>query len=469
MLAISQPVQQKANFNVKKFLKRLFGVSVALAAVGLVYLASTKQASQKNLAGASGSKRGVGQGDQPSPVLLGEAKLTDVPVLLEGVGTVKALNTVTVKALVEGKILKFNFTEGQFVKKGDVLAEIDPVPFQAALDQVVAKKQVDETQLFNAQKDLDRYSHITAGVIAQKTVDTQEALVRQLKSQVASDAAAVASAQAVLDYTKVIAPIDGRTGIRMIDAGNVSRTGDAGIVVLTQLQPISIVFTLPQQQLPQVAKAMAEGAVAIDAMDGDNKTTLDRGTVRVVDNQVDQTTGTIKLKAEFPNTKLQLWPGQFVNMRVLVDTLKQVVVVPTPAIQRGPTGAYVFIASADNKVSQRPVTIGLQNDARSVILSGVAAGDRVVTTGFARLQDGARISITAPSANGSEAASPVPRPAASNAPAEASATAMSATAPSPAGSQGDRSKRGEGRRRADGARPGAEAKSDTPAPASVPQ
>ncbi len=464
----------------KRFLKRIVGFALAFAAIGLVYFASTKQAQIKGIASAISGKRGGGAGggggDPPSPVLLGEAKVTDVPVFLEGVGTVKALNTVTVKALVEGKILKYNFNEGQFVKKGDVMAEIDPTPYQASLDQVVAKKQVDETQLTTAQRDYDRYKSITSGVIAQKTVDTQEALVRQLKAQVAADAAAVASAQTVLDYTKVISPIAGRTGIRLIDAGNVSRTGDAGIVVVTQLQPITVQFTLPQQQLPQIAKAMAAGAVPADAMDGDNKIALDKGTVTVVDNQVDQTTGTIKMKAEFPNAALQLWPGQFVNVRVLANTLRQVVVIPTPAIQRGPTGAYVFVASADNRVAQRPVTLGQQNDALSVALTGVTAGERVVTTGFGRLQDGARI-VVSPSSGGDGQRRPVASgtsDAGSSAPAsttQTTPTAATATVPPDAAERG---KRGDGKRRGDGegrrASGGtAEAKNDNSRPASSPQ
>jgi membrane fusion protein, multidrug efflux system len=465
----------KGGLAVKRFLKRIVGFALAFATIWLVYFASTKQAQIKGIAGAVTGKRGPGgaAGDLPSPVLLGEAKVSDVPIFLEGVGTVKALNTVTVKALVEGKILKYNFNEGQFVKKGDVLAEIDPTPYQASLDQVVAKKQVDETQLATAQRDYDRYKSITSGVIAQKTIDTQEALVRQLKAQVASDAAAVASAQTVLDYTKVISPLTGRTGIRTIDAGNVSRTGDAGIVVVTQLQPITVQFTLPQQQLPQIAKAMAAGAVPADAMDGDNKIALDKGTVTVVDNQVDQTTGTIKMKAEFPNTALQLWPGQFVNVRILANTLQQVVVIPTPAIQRGPTGAYVFVATADNRVAQRPVTVGQQNDALSVTLTGVAAGEKVVTTGFGRLQDGARIVATPPTGGGGQN-----RPVASGAPSTDAGTNPAATptptaaAPTAAPEAGERGKRGDGKRRGDGEgrRAGtAEAKSDNPRPASTPQ
>ena len=455
------------------FIKRLVVLAIAVGAAWLVYAASTRDTPLKGLA-TSGSKRGSqGNGDAPSPVLLGEAKLADVPVVLEGVGTVKALNTVTVKALVEGKILKYNFSEGQFVKKGDVIAEIDAAPYKAMYDQAVAKKQVDETQLFNAQKDLERYKSITAGVIAQKTVDTQEALVRQLTAQVAADAAAVASAQTTLDYTKVIAPIDGRTGIRLIDAGNVSRTGDPGIVVLTQLQPVSVLFTLPQQQLPQIAKAMAAGDVSVDVMDSDNKISLDKGKLTVVDNQVDQTTGTIKLKAELPNDKLQLWPGQFVNVRVLVETLKQVVVVPTPAIQRCPTGIYVFTSADGQRVQQRAITVGLQTDARSVVTSGLAAGDRVVTTGFARLQDGARISVTAPgSATGSEKRRPdktsQTEDAAPSTAAQPAAKAMTVSTPDASPAKDER-KRGEGKRRRDSAATGAEAKTETPGPASVPQ
>jgi membrane fusion protein, multidrug efflux system len=396
---------------VNTFVKRLIGTLLALSAIGVVVYASNKEAPLKGLAGFG--KRGGGapgsSTEFPSPVLVGEAKIADIPVLLEGVGTVKALNTVTVKALVEGKILKFNFAEGQFVKKGDVLVEIDAAPYQANYDQAVAKKQVNETLLANAVRDSERYAKVSAGVISQKVMDTQDALVRQLTAQVAADAAAVASAKTTLDYTKVIAPISGRTGIRLIDEGNVARTSDqAGLFVLTQLQPLTAVFTLPQQQLPQIAKAMALGPVAADAMDGDNKIVLDKGTVTVVDNQVDQTTGTIKLKAEFPNAKLQLWPGQFVNLRVLVDTLKQVVVVPTPAVQRGPSGIYVFVAKPDNTVAQRPVTTGMQTDALSVVLTGLSAGDRVVTTGFGRLQDGSKIYVAPPRTEGAPAAGAAP-------------------------------------------------------------
>jgi membrane fusion protein, multidrug efflux system len=389
----------------------MIGTLLALSAIGVVVYASNREAPLKGLAGFGkrGGGAGASGGDFPTPVLVGEAKLADVPVVLEGVGTVKALNTVTVKALVEGKIQKFNFAEGQFVKKGDVLVEIDAAPYQASYDQTVAKKLVNETLLGNAKRDSDRYSKVSAGVISQKVIDTQEALVRQLTAQVAADAAAVASAKTTLDYTKVIAPIGGRTGIRLVDEGNVTRASDqAGIVVITQLQPLTTVFTLPQQQLPQIARAMTAGPVAAEAMDGDNKVALDKGVVTVVDNQVDQTTGTIKLKAEFPNAKLQLWPGQFVNLRILVDTLTQVIVAPTPAIQRGPNGIYAFVVKSDNTVAQRPVITGLQTDKDSVIRSGLLAGDRVVTTGFARLQDGSKVYIAPPRTESAPAAGAQP-------------------------------------------------------------
>ena len=209
-------------------------------------------------------------------------------------------------------------------------------------------------QLDNAKRDLERYAQLGANVIAQKTIDTQRALVAQLTAQIQSDDAAIANAKAFLDYTTIVAPIDGRTGIRLVDEGNLVRASDAGIVVITEVRPISVLFTLPQQQLVQINQALAGGSVSLDALDSDNKTVLDRGVLQVVDNQVDPTTGTIRMKAEFPNTDLQLWPGQFVNVRVLIDTLKQVVVVPTPAVQRGPNGTFAYVV-ADRRQGGAPI------------------------------------------------------------------------------------------------------------------
>ncbi|MEQ1648461.1 MAG: efflux RND transporter periplasmic adaptor subunit [Hyphomicrobiaceae bacterium] len=384
-------------------LKRLIALLVAASAVGVVYYASTKgtnqvaqgQKGQKGGAGKSAS--GNGEGNAPTPVLVEAARLADVPVTLEGVGSVKALNTVTVKAQIEGKITKIAFKEGQQVKKGDVLVEIDDTTFRAARDQAAAKRQLTATQLENAKRDLTRYNSVASGVIAQKTVDTQRAQVAQLDAQLKADDAAIASTEAVLNYAVVRAPIDGRTGLRQVDEGNIVRGSDAlGLVVITQLQPLAILFTLPQQQLSQVVSAQNRTPVAVEALDSDNKRVLDRGSLLVYDNQIDPQTGTVRMKAEFPNANLQLWPGQFVNVRLLVDTLKNVVVVPTPAIQRGPNGAFVFVMNGPDKVAMKTVTVAQQTDTLSVVTAGLASGDQVVTTGFGRLQDGARVFVSPP-------------------------------------------------------------------------
>ena len=330
-------------------------------------------------------------GDGPVPVRIAPAVAADVPVYLETVGTARALSTVAVQPQVGGKLIEVLFREGQTVKKGEILARIDPSTYQAALEQAKAKVEQDEAQLANAKMDLERYVKIP-GAIPIKTVDTQRALVAQLTGQVASSKAAVDQAQVQLAYTSIIAPATGRTGIRQVDEGNIVM-GSAGmtIVTITQVQPIAVIFNLPQQQLSQVNRAAAKSTVVVEATEADNKTLVDRGTLQVVDNQVDQTTGTVRMKAEFPNSDLQLWPGQFVNVRVLIETLPQAITVPTAAVQRGPNGPFVYVAGADNKVSARPVTVPQQDDVRAVLASGVEAGDRVVTTGFARLKEGAEV------------------------------------------------------------------------------
>jgi multidrug efflux system membrane fusion protein len=328
------------------------------------------------------------------PVIAAQARLADVPVWLEGVGTAKARNTVTVRPQVDGKILSIDFKEGQDVKRGDVLAQIDPVTYQAQLDQAIAKKALDEAQLANAKLDLERYLKLSSNVVAVKTVDTQRALVAQFEAQLKSDEAAISNARAVLDYTTVVAPIDGRTGLRLVDVGNLVRASDAGIVVITEVRPISVLFTLPQQELPQINTARAERSLVVEAMETDSKAVLDRGALQVVDNQVDQQTGTIRLKADFPNAELQLWPGQFVNVRLLLKTLENVVVVPTAAVQRGPDGAFVYVVGDASKVTVRPVTVGQQDDTDAVIAKGLSASDLVVTAGFARLKNGAEVKVS---------------------------------------------------------------------------
>jgi multidrug efflux system membrane fusion protein len=306
------------------------------------------------------------------------------------------LNTVTVRPQVDGRLISVNFDEGQQVSRGYVLARIDPTTYQAAYDQTVAKKALDEAQLANARIDLDRYAKLAAtNSIAHQQYDTQKATVAQLEAQVRLDQAAIDNAKAILDYTDIKAPIDGRTGIRLVDQGNIVHASDAtGIVVITQLQPISILFTLPQQQLGEVNRAFAKTPLPVDAFGPDNKTVIDRGVLKVVDNQVDQTTGTIKLKGEFPNRDLQLWPGQFVNVRLLIDTLKQVTVAPTAAVQRGPNGTFVYVVRPDDTVAVRPVTVSQQDETQAVIGRGLQPDERVVTTGFARLKDGAQVAVT---------------------------------------------------------------------------
>jgi multidrug efflux system membrane fusion protein len=341
--------------------------------------------------------RGFRGADGPVPVIAAAVRLADVPVYLDGVGTSRALNTVTVRPQVDGKLISVAFKEGQDVKKGDILARIDPVTYQAQFDQAVAKKAQDEALLANGKIDQERYARLVASnSVPKQQLDTQNALVAQYAAQVNLDEAAIENARAILGYTNITAPLDGRTGIRQVDEGNIVHASDAtGVVVLTQLQPIAILFSLPQQQLGDVTRAQAKGApLKVDAFGADNKTVIDSGTLRVVDNQVDQTTGTLKLKAEFPNREFQLWPGQFVNVRLLVNTLDQVVVAPTAAVQRGPNGTFAFVVRPDATVAVRPINVARQDESQAVIASGLEADDRVVTTGFARLTDGSKVTVT---------------------------------------------------------------------------
>ncbi|HKA80485.1 MAG TPA: efflux RND transporter periplasmic adaptor subunit [Xanthobacteraceae bacterium] len=368
--------------------------ALVIAAVVVVYY--MPQVQQQAQVFTKGGRRGGPPSTEPVPVLVAAARAADVPVYLDGVGTARALNTVTVRSQVDGKLINISFTEGQDVPKGYVLAKIDPVTYQAQYDQAVAKKAQDEAQLANARLDQERYTRLVAtNAINKQQLDTQKALVAQLEAQVKLDQAAIDNARAILSYTDIVAPIAGRTGIRLVDEGNLVRASDTtGIVILTQLKPISVFFSLPQQNLAELNRGMAEGPLPVDALTADGKSALDRGKVLVIDNQVDQTTGTVKLKAEFPNANLQLWPGQFVNVRVLIDTLRQVVVVPTAAIQRGPNGAFVYLLKDDNTVTVRRVTLTQQDDVQAVVATGVKAGERVVTTGFARLTEGSQVTAS---------------------------------------------------------------------------
>jgi len=369
-------------------------VSLVLVAGVASYFWQPAQPQQQSQKG-KGTRDAVPDPAEIVPVLAIDARIADVPVYLDGVGTARALNTVTVRPQVDGKIISISFTEGQDVPKGFVLARIDPTTYQAQYDQAVAKKAQDEAQLANARLDRERYTRLSqTNAINKQQLDTQRALVAQLEAQVNLDQAAIDNARAILAYTDIIAPLAGRTGIRMVDEGNIVRASDAtGIVIITQIQPISVFFNLPQQNMPELTRGLAQGMLPIDAL-GPEGNPIDKGKVQVMDNQVDQTTGTIKLKALFPNEQLQLWPGQFINVRVLINILRQVVVVPTAAVQRGPNGAYVYIVKDDLTVTVRAITVTQQNDKEAVIVAGLAAGELIVTTGFARLAEGAVVSVS---------------------------------------------------------------------------
>ena len=333
--------------------------------------------------------------DLPVPVLAAMPRIQDVPVYLDGVGAVRALNNVLVRSQVDGKLIAVNFTEGQDVKKGDVLAEIDPVLYKAALDQAVAKKAQDQALLANQRIDLARYQQLAASNAGSKQqADTQRAVVAQQEALVKADQAALDNAQATLGYTKIIAPLSGRAGLRQVDQGNIIHASDVtGLVIITQLQPIAVQFSLPQQQIVRVNAASGKGGLSVDVFGNDGVTVVDSGMLKGIDNQVDPTTGTLKLKAEFPNANFQLWPGQFVNVRLKVETLSKAVVVPTSAVQRGPAGTFSYVIGDGDIVTAKPIVVTQQNETEAVIASGLSASDRVVTTGFANLSDGAKVLI----------------------------------------------------------------------------
>jgi membrane fusion protein, multidrug efflux system len=369
--------------------RRTVSIAITLLILGgLGYIAWTslqqRQAANRNA-----------RPDLPVPVLAATPRIQDVPVYLEGVGSVRALNTVLVRSQVDGKLTTVNFTEGQDVKKGDVLAEIDPVLYKAQYDQAVAKKAQDEAQLANQRLDLARYQQLSAtNAGSRQQYDTQRAVVAQQEALVKADQAAIDNAEAMLGYTKIIAPLSGRAGLRQVDQGNIIHASDlTGLVIITQLQPIAVQFSLPQQQIVQVNAASAKGPLTVDVFGNDGVTVIDSGTLKGIDNQVDPTTGTLKLKAEFPNADFQLWPGQFVNVRLKVDTLSKAIVVPTSAVQRGPAGTFSYVIGDGDIVAAKPVAVTQQNETDAVIASGLSPSDRVVTTGFANLSDGAKVII----------------------------------------------------------------------------
>lgn len=343
-----------------------------------------------------GAGKSPAAGAPPVPVVAGRVAQKDVPIYLDGLGTVQAFNAVTVHVRVDGELKKVAFAEGQDVQAGDVLAQIDPDPFRAQLEQAEAKKAQDEAQLANARLDLARFTEqLAAKIVAQQTFDTQTALVNQLTATVKADEAAASLARVQLAYTTISSPLDGRTGVRLVDQGNIVHASDAnGLVVVTQLKPISVVFTLPEQSLPAIQKEHAAGDIAVLAVDRDNRTILGTGKLAVIDNQIDVTTGTIRLKATFPNEDLRLWPGQFVNARLLLTTRKGGLVVPAAVVQRGPDGPYAFVIKADKDekvVAIQPVKVAQIENGEALIDEGLHADDEVVVDGQYRLQPGSKV------------------------------------------------------------------------------
>ncbi len=329
-----------------------------------------------------------------TPVDIATVTRADVPVYAEGLGTVQAYYTVTVTARVDGQLDRVAFAEGQDVRKGDLLAQIDPRPYQAALDQAIATEAKDAAQLANARMDLERYEELAPDELASKqTVATQRSLVAQLEAQVKVDHAAAGSARTQLDYTTISSPISGRTGLRLVDPGNNVRAASTnGIVVLTQLQPIAVIVSLPQDAIGALTAALGRGAVTAIAMSRDRREELDRGKVELIDNQVDQTTGTLRVKATFQNAQRTLWPGQFVNVRVLTQLRKQVLTIPASAVQRGPDGVFTYLVGKDSSIDVAPLSLGESWGDLVVVERGLEAGQRVVASNQFRLQPKATVS-----------------------------------------------------------------------------
>jgi multidrug efflux system membrane fusion protein len=337
------------------------------------------------------------------PVTVIKPTRRDVPVYLRGLGSVAAFKSVLIRSRVDGTLERVAFTEGEDVKQGDVLAQIDPRPYQAALDQALAKKASDEANLANAKLDLTRSTQLARNQFAaQQTVDTRAATVAQLEANMKGDEALIAIAKLNLDYSRITAPFDGRVGLRQVDPGNFIRAADpagVGIVTLSQVQPISVTFTLPQDSLPTITGAMARGKPTVLAYSADEQTLLDTGELLTIDNAIDPTTGTIKVKATFANARNRLWPGQFVNARLLVDERKNVVTVPNAAVQRGPQGLFVYVVKPDQTVALRQVEVLQDTGTISVIGKGIDENDTVVLSGQSRLNNGARIAATTAPAN----------------------------------------------------------------------
>lgn len=380
----------------------ILGVIVVIGFAYWYFHSGSGRGAVEALGGAAGGhgQRPGENPDQVVPVVVSTATRGDLPVFFNGLGTVTAYNTVTVRSRVDGQIVKINFTEGQMVHEGESLVEIDPRPFQVQLEQAEGQLAKDQAQLRDAQVDFDRYQQLfKAGVIPKQQVDTQTAQVGQFTGSIKADQASIDNAKLQITYAHITAPISGRVGLRLVDIGNIIHATDTtGLLVITQLQPIAVIFSLPQDQLSQViGKLHGAGPLPVEAYDRDNTTKVATGKLLTIDNQIDTTTGTYKLKAVFNNEKGNLFPNQFVNIHLLVDTKHNVTIVPATAIARGPQGTYVYLTQKDSRVKIQPVTVTLNSGNSVAIGKGLSAGDTVVIDGQDKLQNGSRIDARTPS------------------------------------------------------------------------
>ncbi|MBR0696482.1 efflux RND transporter periplasmic adaptor subunit [Bradyrhizobium lablabi] len=376
---------------------RTIGWVLLIAAIGAAgYFGWQKYEGNKRAAEAA-EKRAAAR--PPVPVKIAPVEKADFPVYLTGLGTVQGFNTVQVRTRVDGQIIKIAFQEGQFVKEGDTLVEIDPRPFQAVLDQAKAKKAQDEANLANANLDLQRYTRLGEFATRQQT-DTQRSTVAQLTAQITSDDAAIFNAQTQLDYATIKAPISGVAGLRQVDIGNiVNAATQTGIVSIAQIEPIAVIFTAPEDQLPDIKAALAVAPPKTIALTTDGKRVLSTGTLALINNQVDTTSGTIRLKGVFDNKDHALWPGQSVSTRLLVRTLKDATVVPDDAVQHGTNGLYAFTVNQDNKAELRKIKVSQSIDGKSVIDEGLTPGQQVIVSGQYKVSPGTLVTTAVASSD----------------------------------------------------------------------